>query len=421
MSCEMGLLCPLAFTSGHEYGFGLFIPMGKLKEKTKLQKKFEDRRKEELAVRLALKKAKKRAKKTSVSGPKRKPADTLLHYIESVLVPHVHVRSLDTFRCNAYSLDKQIRALVDHLFVTYRVPEFLYPCMYSSAGKVEVLRQKKVDASSKQKRMVTLFEQTLFIACASGYSLVPILKPRLTKKEVHVFLQGHAGWTARQNMLWAKLKVAGVRQEWIDHLVVQFYSSLWARGLGSAFVADFCRIFANSKYRLSDRQFRSLVDYLAQAEKESEYTLKGRTLESLFKASIEWHKRNVWGHVTVYESWAGRFSLWTSVHFGLQVRVLELTNSRALHDESYEQDHCVFTYLHQCKSGFSRILSVRWYQMQGGNAAVIVNRITIEVAPSSNQIVQIRGKHNRVATKQEMEIIRTWAGEHGVTISKSAK
>ena len=394
--------------------------MGRTPErKTRLKEKYEEKKRQQLAVARVLKKANAEAKKSHVSGPKRKTADNLLHFIESVIVPHSQVRTIDTFRCKTYNLDKQIRALVDHLYVNYAVPEFLYPCMYSTSGKVEVLRQEKQVALKKQKRAQIVLEQSLFMACASGQSLAPILKPWLTKKEVHAFFQGAESGSMVQNMFQAKLVVAGVRKEWIEHLVPQFTTAFWTRGLNSTFVADFCRIFATDEQKLGLRQFRAMVDYVANMEKEAQFSLKGRTFESLLKASTEWHRRNIWGRVVNFECWPSTYPLWTCESYGLHVRVQELTNNHLLHDETYEQEHCVFSYWHKCKAGFSRILSVRWYQ--GGVGAAIVSRVTIEIETGSNQIVQIRGKHNRVATKQEMEAIRIWAGEHGVTISRLAK
>ena len=114
--------------------------MGITKEKTKLQRKKEEKRKLDHAVTLALKKAKKAARQTNVSGPKRKSADSLLPYIGAIHVRHSPVRNIDTFRCTAYNLEKQVRALVDHLYVKYSAPEFLYSSMYSAQGKMLVLR-----------------------------------------------------------------------------------------------------------------------------------------------------------------------------------------------------------------------------------------------------------------------------------------
>lgn len=393
--------------------------MGRTPErKARLKEKHEEKKRQQLAVARVLKKANAEAKKSRVSGPKRKSADNLLNFIDSVIVPHSPVRTIDTFRSRSYNLDKQIRALVDHLYVNYPVPEFLYPCMYSSSGKVEVLRLDKQTAIRKQKRAQIALEQSLFMACASGQSVAPILKRWLTKKEIHAFLHGTDSESIVQNMFRAKLVVAGVRKEWIDHIVPQFATTFWTRGLTSTFVADFCRIFANNEMKLGLRQFRATIDYVSHMEKEEKFSLKGRTLESLLKASMEWHRRNIWGRVVNFESWSMTYPLWTCESYGLHVRVQELTNNHLLHDETYEQEHCVFSYWQKCKAGFSRILSVRWYK--GGSGAAIVNRITIEVEAGSNHIIQIRGKHNRVATKQEMEVIRLWAGEHGVTIDRFA-
>jgi hypothetical protein len=46
----------------------------------------------------------------------------------------------------------------------------------------------------------------------------------------------------------------------------------------------------------------------------------------------------------------------------------------------------------------------------------VLNRLTIEVDPSSRTVSQIRGRSNRKADELEMKIVRLWAGAHGLRV-----
>ncbi|HLO97537.1 MAG TPA: hypothetical protein VK171_02980, partial [Fimbriimonas sp.] len=187
-----------------------------------LKQKHAERRRQDLAVAAAIKKANKAKKQTRVSGPKRRAADNLLSYISIPIALDIRVRSIESFTNKSYSLEKQVRALIDHLYVKYPVPEFLYPAVYSEHGRHVVLRLEKADANKKVKKAIVVLEHKLFFACASGASVAPLLKEWLTKKEVHVFLGSPADFSITEGMLWAKLKVAGVSDDWIGPLIRRF-------------------------------------------------------------------------------------------------------------------------------------------------------------------------------------------------------
>ena len=77
--------------------------------------------------------------------------------------------------------------------------------------------------------------------------------------------------------------------------------------------------------------------------------------------------------------------------------------------------HCVYSYESSCASGRVSIWSMTMEDGQGetGNWSML----TIEVVLQSRQIVQARGRFNRVASAREHGVMARWAQENGLTIN----
>jgi hypothetical protein len=79
--------------------------------------------------------------------------------------------------------------------------------------------------------------------------------------------------------------------------------------------------------------------------------------------------------------------------------VQELVSGPELCDESRAMHHCVASYAARCYSDYSAIFSVRKH-----GARVL----TVEVTPGSGQIVQVRGTCNRSPTAAERALVDRW-------------
>ncbi len=77
----------------------------------------------------------------------------------------------------------------------------------------------------------------------------------------------------------------------------------------------------------------------------------------------------------------------------------ELTTSRSLAQEGKRMRHCVATYSIRCQNGYAAIFSLK------KNEKPV---LTIELNPTSKEVVQARGRYNRPATTEEQAIISTW-------------
>lgn len=82
----------------------------------------------------------------------------------------------------------------------------------------------------------------------------------------------------------------------------------------------------------------------------------------------------------------------------------EITDGKTLYNESLFLNHCVYSYLENCVSGFVSVWGLR-KQING----VFVTQVTIEVRGCN--IVQAVGYRNRAINNAEMEVISIWAAK----------
>ena len=75
--------------------------------------------------------------------------------------------------------------------------------------------------------------------------------------------------------------------------------------------------------------------------------------------------------------------------------------------------HCVASYTNACAARVSSIWSLRH---RGPEEEVARSVLTIEVAPRSGTIVQIRGKANARPTGMPLELVQLWARREGLRL-----
>ncbi len=83
----------------------------------------------------------------------------------------------------------------------------------------------------------------------------------------------------------------------------------------------------------------------------------------------------------------------------------EVMSSRELAAEGRHMKHCVYSYTYSISNGHCSIWSMRCDNER---------MLTVEVRPTrgmagNGTIVQARGKYNRLATAQEMVVLKEWA------------
>lgn len=393
--------------------------MGK-KKKTVNQIKKEKEEKLNEAYQQTLVKVKTKLSESESSGSKRKDPTFLKRYFEINYGNRFARRSVLSYHGRSYNLRKQVLDLATHIFVLFPTPLFLYRAILSKEGHQLVFDPDDWETSGWKENQNREYVRW-FAVTAQGGSLAKEMKGILTKKEVHWFLKAPAHNTIGRNLFWARCASAGVPLDTCQFLTEQLGSIDAQKSLGSR-IDDLIRFYANYARNMRGNDLQELTDFVRMMIRDRTFSFKGRTLCSMMSLCHEWHRNYYLTRVEKFESWKQTFSPWTSKEKNYTVHAIEITTNKALADEGKRQRHCVLTYTSNCLQSSSKIVSMRWVLGSESMAdpTNIVARITMEIRPSSREIVQIRGKHNRSATDLEMKTIQLWAADHGLKIGQWA-
>lgn len=380
--------------------------------KTKLRLRLEKEEFQRNAFKKALRDSKLQQKADDIGTEKRKEAKFLAKYLNVSLNDYRIIRQPSDYHTNSYNLGRQIIGLIDHLFVRYPVPAFLYRSVLNREGNRLVFG--KTDDSLDDKWLdIERIYQDWFMTVAQGHSIAEATKSRLNRKESHWFLRSPNDNSTPQNLFWAKCAAAG-----IPGSTCQFLTERLIRKGGTSFrdprQDDLIRFYANEHPHMRPNDLQEITDFVREMLGEPDFSFKKRTFASMLRLSDDWHRMVHGRKVKEFRSWRAIFEPWSEKREGWTVRAFELANNRALRDEGAKQRHCVFIYTSCCIADRSRIVSIRWYALDVEDPA---RRLTIEVDRQSREICQIRGRLNRRVTEEEMKAVRSWAGTNGLRIS----
>jgi hypothetical protein len=170
---------------------------------------------------------------------------------------------------------------------------------------------------------------------------------------------------------------------------------------------DTVRWLINNSNEITDDQAGLILEWAMHEYTEAEcgrgrpFSWKGRRLRSVLERSNEYdrqrslpysnYKWNKHGWDLEYEEAPAH--KWTFI---------ELTSGKDLYLEGKAMRHCVSSYAGRCASGHSAIVSLR---------CNVERRVTIEINPRTLQIVQIKGTYNRNPDKKDQQIISFWQKE----------
>ncbi|TWT30915.1 PcfJ domain-containing protein [Blastopirellula retiformator] len=319
------------------------------------------------------------------------------------------IRPIESWTPTSRSPRRQFQSLLQHLFVQYgELPAFLDQVWL--AGFAE--------RSAAWRR--------IYLHLAAGHNLANcnLMPLEYTKKMAHHFHQAPGNSTIEQAIRWGEVKGLGGD----DALA---YAVLRSRLSVDFANHKFWRVVLQwlIRYPEVDRsQVGSIIDYIqfqrfvphyvltgegdpqATNAREPNFTMRGRTPQSLLRQVERWHGTvhdtfvfgmhdwppcGIAGFDVVEEEADGQLAAWT---------IRELLSSKQIVQEGEVMSHCVATYIDLCEQGLSSIWSLERETPQGKSRA-----LTIEVRPQDRQIAQYSGSHNRVPTEEECRIIRQWA------------
>lgn len=370
-----------------------------------LRRARQERREQENAqLRECLVNAKRQLRdeqKHAVGG--RATANDLARYLSVALDDDRAIRPAATFRPRGYARDRQIVALVNHLFVRYPTAPVLYRAVLTEEG-VEAVFGPGADA------IVCPTFTAAFLAAGRGHSVAHVLRKRFTRREVHFFQQAPADMELFGASLWARGAALGTPTAVCDYVARAFQVM---PEVAEARLLGLFGFFAANWHALQRSGLRDVTHYLQARMIEADYTFARRSVRAVQNEMRGWTQRRYGATVRPFVSWRQAYAPWER-RFGFQlVRAIELTNNRALYAEGAAQCNCAASYEDDCVRNSSRIVSLRWSQVGSAHE----RRVTIEVHPDRKEVVQAARKHNRPITPDDMEVLRAWAADHGHSIS----
>lgn len=363
-------------------------------------------------------------------APKRvEPPEPILPQTAAEMAPYLAlspktpwaIRAAGEFVATAPDLRGQVIELIDHLFVRYPVPLFLYRVMLSEAGLRLVFPNEPHGHMQKTRLQKEAHLRRWFYAVAWGEPCAALAKDVLSKREAHWFLQAPAHNGVETNLRWARVAALGVPSEACDFFLQKF--SYHLDTLTDERKMDLAWFYARTWSEMRVHERDEIADYVRSTLNDADFSLAGRTAASVRRLSEAWHRRFEghgfprFEHLERKVSWRASLQPWEERFGMVVVRAVELTNSRELEDEGARQHHCVASYAVKCHQNRSRIASLRWFDAR---TAEEIARLTVEVDLDRRRVVQIRGRRNRRAEPEELDVVRRWVEAHGLTIGAYA-
>lgn len=307
------------------------------------------------------------------------------------------IRSIKDWKPHGKSEKALFYSLANHVFAKYKTPQFLWSAFANP----------------------NLPHQNVVIHIAGGGSLFSLVKDKtfpvpLTRQMCHLFMQAPLTCTIGDAVRYAQvLGFGGNKRLW--EAIAPCVPII---GSDEDFISSEIQWFCNQSM-LDPNQVKPMHDYIAhcvnEAQRENkEYSLKGRTADSIIRQMQDWH-------ANLNKAKVGRFNAFKPSGFEegtydfsregtVEIwRVREILTAKELQEEGRRQSHCVFSYAHAIEKGRCSI----WVLTQETNTMNWAE-CTIEVDNSLKKLVQVRGRYNRPPTVKQNQVLTRWATEKGL-------
>jgi len=285
-------------------------------------------------------------------------------------------------------------ALVDHLFVRYEVPGFLYP------------------EWSREPGLPRLKWLGWFILFAQGGSLRRAAGPcrwNIPGRLEHYLRLVAAGASPTEACAFAQvMRLGGSAIDCRRILQNPAFVVDTTQASGSESRSEFWEatvrwVIAHGT-ALTDEQCEIILSWAMHEYTEAErrgalpFSWKGRGLRGVLQRSFD-HQRQLERPWSCY-SWQRHGWDWRPSDSALDGwSFVELASGEELFREGQAMRHCVSGYAAYCAAGRSAIVSVRFNDAR---------RLTVEIVPATGRVVQAKGACNRPANSDEQSAIRCW-------------
>lgn len=321
------------------------------------------------------------------------------------------INNPDFWKPEGKSSLEQFLSLVKFLLCKYPMPEFFMNAWISCSPE----------------------HQEWFVNIASGENLrtqknLPI---PITKKVAHHFMNAPANCTVFEAIRWGEIMAMGGNARVANGVLRTNLRVPCAND--NEFWKTVIKFFIDNP--MIDTDFYGhIYDYINHQKfipedgiiPQPNFSMNGRNADVLLERVERWHDDMVNRRRTIpvdkIVNWGGmgikRFEIKGSYEGEPCLYCIEeLTSNAQLAAEGHELHHCVRSYSHSCANGSISIFSlynIMEYEKEGKKQKVYSKVLTIEIERMDKNISQVRGRLNRVAKENEKEIIRQWAGLHGL-------
>lgn len=291
--------------------------------------------------------------------------------------------------------DTLFRSLCEHLLAQFAMPPFLWSAFFEQSPEAVALFVAHIASGG-----------SVYEGIRQGFIPVP-----LTRKMCHDLMQTPVNVGFLAGLRRVQVRACGGSHRLFSAWLRTALGQRLQRPEEEAFWATVIEWLAKNPM-LDPTQISPIVDFITfRRQQDRAFSMKGRSVVALLRSMEEWHQ--VLAHEKVTHGTRFRPSGYQGMtHKGVGSRddevwtITEILGSRDLAEEGRELRHCVYSYTWSIEKGDTSIWSMSMASRETGYMSK--KMMTIEVRNNSHQVVQFRGKANRLSTAQEFGILTKW-------------
>lgn len=310
------------------------------------------------------------------------------------------------------------RSLFTHLFVKYPLPKF-------------VLRAAIP--------IVLIFEESLIanmvveLARGKGIHQIELSKLKLNGKMNFFFLTTPEKFSIVEALWWAKLRGMKATEQVAYCVIGRLQPNQWQGW--QPWIDDY--LYFVNKLKLDDsKQLKDIFDFLLY-QKEFKtyqvqlgedyinvpiiypnYSLKGRSLESVMRHVEEWNKQiqlvKKYGCAKEFPEPKVKGFHFTSKNH--QYVIKRLKNYNELAEEGRQMKHCVSSYANECVKAEASIWSIR--MLLGKGTFKRLATVEIEYLDDKYQLCEFQAKCNTKPSNLAIHMVREWSKKEGFDMAE---
>lgn len=322
------------------------------------------------------------------------------------------VRDYEDFYDGSVELALDVTELIRFMFAKYPVPPFM-----------ETLWYQEVDLNLIKDWVIYLGQG----GSPRRLSNVPVT---VTKRMVPELFEIPKGTDVNAAFRRAQLKSFGFSNEMVHQLMGTFLAREFHRQNFWGLILEWMAKKYDAKNPVNLPAILDYINYQKFGRTNRQFveapnpnfSVRGRTLQSLMRLTLEWHEQLRATDGVVDLKWSpmefGPYKRTAESYSSLppgQYVIRELTTTRQLIDEGNGLNHCVASYAGACAEGRSAIWSLREF-LEGLEHRLV----TIEVDKEELMVVQIRAKDNDDPEDWQLKLIREWAWQNGMRVDEYA-